>query len=92
MKLKIVSAVSLFLLVLNSVAFAGSGSKPKRTKARQTNRLVAQLPYSDAIVVIDIRRFLDDALPKVLASKPGILNKITAELDKVQTRLGVDLR
>lgn len=92
MKVKVLSAVSLLFLVLNSVGFVVAGTPRKKGKTGQTNRLVAQLPDSDAVAVLDARRFFDDALPKLLASRQPILNEITAKLDQIQRHIGIDLR
>jgi hypothetical protein len=92
MKTKILSVVTLLLLVMNSAVFVPAKSRPKKTKAGQTSRLVSLLPDSDAVAVIDARRFFDEALPRVLASKRAILSKITVELNDLQRQLGIDVR
>ena len=92
MKTKIISAISLLLLTLNSVGLVQAGPRPKKVKASQTSQLVARLPESDAVAVIDSRRFFDDALPKILASKPSLLNKITSALGDIERKTSVDLR
>jgi hypothetical protein len=91
MNRKLLSIVTLFLLVLNAAGF--SVAAPRDTKsAKQVNPLVAKLPASDAVAIVDSRRFFDQALPKILASRPDIIGKIAAHLTEFQTKTGIDLR
>jgi hypothetical protein len=59
---------------------------------KQVDPLVAKLPASDAVAVIDARRFFDEALPKILAAQPGLLGKINGHLTEFQTKTGIDAR
>src|SRR5262249_10232290 len=89
---KILSTVSLLAFVISSSGLVLANPRPKKVPAAQTSRLLTQLPDSDAVVLVDSRRFFDDALPKILASKPAILSKITAKVDEIQQRTSIDLR
>jgi hypothetical protein len=92
MKTRILSALSLIVLLFSSTGAVLSKPGPKRSPARQTNPLLLQLPESDSVALIDSRRFFDDALPKLLATKQSILTKIIGELDEIQRRTSIDLR
>lgn len=82
----------LMLFVLNAAAFADT-KKPKGKKAAsQTNRLVAQLPASDAAMFVDIQRLLNEALPRILSANPAKLNEINAQIDRLKTETGLDIR
>lgn len=91
MNSRVLSAVTLLLLLLNATGFALAG--PDRTAPRaQTDPLLRLLPESDAVALIDSRRLFDTALPTVLASKPALLSSINAKLDEVQQKTSIDLR
>jgi hypothetical protein len=92
MKKRILSAVSLFVFAVTSTGWSLAQPGPKKVLGPETSRLLSQLPESDAVVLVDSRRFFDDTLPKVLASKPAILAKITAKVDEIQQRTSIDLR
>ena len=92
MNRKILSVVTLFLLVLNAAGLSLAGPRNKSVPKRQVNPLVAKLPASDAVAIVDSRRFFDQALPKILASRPDIVGKITTHLDEFQAKTGIDAR
>ena len=88
MNSRVLSAVTLLLLLLNATGFALAG--PDRTAPRaQTDPLLRLLPESDAVALIDSRRLFDTALPTVLASKPALLSSINAKLDEVQQKTSI---
>jgi hypothetical protein len=60
--------------------------------APQTPTLLSSLPPSDAVAVIDVKRILNDALPKLLANNPSQLADVTAELARFKTQTGLDPR
>ena len=92
MNRKILSVVTLLLLVLNAVGLSLAGPRKKIAVKRQVNPLVAKLPASDAVATVDARRFFDQAMPKLLASRADIVGKITTHLNEFQTKTGVDPR
>jgi hypothetical protein len=92
MNRKIFSVVTLFLLILNAVGLSIAGPRKKVVVKRQVNPLVAKLPASDAVAIMDARRFFDQALPKLLASRPDIVGKIAEHLNQFQAKTGIDAR
>jgi hypothetical protein len=50
------------------------------------------LPASDAVVTVDVKRILNDALPKALAGDSAKMAEVNADIDKFKTKTGVDLR
>jgi len=88
MNRKILSAVTLFLMLLNATGFAVGKTETKRPPQ---NSLVAHLPDSDAVVIVDSRRFFDEA-PRILASKPTLLTKVDAAIADFQKKSGIDVR
>ena len=79
-------------LLLNVIGFGAVvthgpiGAKP------QVSRLVSLLPASDGVFVFDSKRFLDDALPKLLSANQPMLNEITTKITEIESRTGIDLR
>lgn len=67
-------------------------SKNAKAKSTQTNQLMSVLPASDAVMTLDVKRFMADALPNVLATKPQILTEINAKIEEVKGKIGIDLR
>lgn len=93
MNRKLLAVLSLAFLVLNAAGLMFADTKRRKAKPRgQVNALVAQLPDSDVVAVIDTRRFFDNALPKLLASQPNFLEKLTAGIENFQSRTGIDIR
>lgn len=93
MNRKILSILTLCLLMINAVSFTFAGTGPRKARAKkQVDPLVAKLPASDAVAVIGARRFFDEALPRLLASQQGLLGKINGYLTEFQTKTGIDPR
>jgi hypothetical protein len=82
-------------LLLTIAAFAGIClAQRSRTAAppRVDSSLLASLPPSDAVGLVQVRRLLQEALPQILADSPKKLAEVNAELDKFKTRTGIDAR
>jgi hypothetical protein len=79
-------------LLVNIVGFAGDNTRGARARKRQTTRLVSMLPASDGVAVFDSKRFLNEALPKVLAANQPLLSEITTKLSEIENKTGIDLR
>ncbi|MEP7149748.1 MAG: hypothetical protein ABI857_12790 [Acidobacteriota bacterium] len=89
MKFRIFVVLALSVLVLDLAASTLADSKAKKSNATE---LVSLLPASDGIVTFDVKRFFGQALPKLLSSNQPMLAKITGEIDKFQSRFGIDIR
>src|SRR6476469_5643895 len=92
MNRKLMSIVTLFLLILNAAGLSVAAPRDSKAAKRQINPLVAKLPASDAVAIVDSRRFFDQALPKILASRPDLVGKISAHITEFQTKTGIDVR
>lgn len=53
---------------------------------------VMMLPASDAVITADVKRILNEALPRAFSSDPAKLAKVNADIDNFKTRTGVNLR
>ncbi|HEV7903673.1 MAG TPA: hypothetical protein VGO96_07520 [Pyrinomonadaceae bacterium] len=64
-----------------------------RTQATATAAsLLASLPASDAVMSVDVRRLLSDALPRAYNNNPAELARINSEIDKFKADTGLDAR
>ncbi len=85
-------AVAALLLLQTTGAFASDTKRNGAKKAAAAARLVGMLPASDGVAVFETRRFLTDGLPRILSSNQPALAEITARLDEMTSRTGIDLR
>ena len=53
---------------------------------------IVPLPASDAVMFVDVRRLLTEAMPRALASDPAKLAQVNAEIDNFKARTGIDAR
>ncbi|HVG28487.1 MAG TPA: hypothetical protein VM864_02075 [Pyrinomonadaceae bacterium] len=54
--------------------------------------LIAQLPASDAVMTVDVKRLFNEAMPRAYASNPAELARVNGEIDKFKERTGLDAR
>jgi hypothetical protein len=92
MRTRIFALTALAALFLNVVGFAAADTRRAKAKQRQASRLISLLPASDGVAVFDAKRFLDDALPKVLSANQPMLSEIMSKISEVENRTGIDLR
>jgi hypothetical protein len=90
MKFKFLSIAAISVLLLNSLAFAVGDTRSGK-KAPASN-VLAILPDSDGIAVIDSKRFFEDALPKILSANQPMLTEVMSKIKAMETRTGIDLR
>jgi hypothetical protein len=88
MRVKVYAAIALLVLVVTSIGLAVDTPPVKKRAAG----LVGMLPASDVVAVVDSKRILNDALPRVLAANQPMLAKITGTMDSYQTKTGIDPR
>ena len=86
------SNAALIVLILAAIS-VNAQTRASRTAAQPAQpSLMASLPESDAVAQVKVRRLLNDVLPQVLASNPGKLAEVNADIDRFQTRTGLDPR
>lgn len=89
------SFIALLLFSLIGATVAPSVSAQTRTAgttAASAQDPLTMLPASDGVLVADVRRVLNEALPRALSSDPAKLAQVNADIDRFKTRTGVDLR
>ncbi len=92
MKIRFFAAAVIAVMLSNFAAFAAVDNHKRKTKKRQTNRLVTLLPASDGVAVFEAKRFLDEGLPKLLSANQPMLGEIMAKVNEMENRTGIDLR
>lgn len=90
MKSKLFAIFTLSVFVLNTAGSALADTKAR--KSANTAVLVAMLPASDGVVVFDIKRFLDSALPQMLSGNQTMLAEVTKAIDEARAKTGIDVR
>lgn len=89
-KLNILTVVALLMVLGFSLSAPRLADASKRTQAAPD--AFTFLPQSDGIMVIDVRRLMDETLPRVFATSTEKLTHINADIDKFKTKTGVDPR
>jgi hypothetical protein len=82
---------ALFALVtlLSTAAFADAKSK---TKQPASGDLVSQLPASDVVATVNLKRLMSEVAPQLLSSQPEKLAEMYAKIDELKAKTGIDLR
>ena len=91
MKFKMIASLLIAVLLSNVAVFAMPDDRGSKGK-KQTDRLVNLLPASDGVAVFESKRFLDEALPRILTANQPMLAKITSHIDMIRERAGIDVR
>ncbi len=77
------------LLVLFGISLSATRPADAQT-AKPGADAFSFLPQSDGIVVVDMRRLMDDTLPRVFATNSEKLTQVNADLDKFKAKTGID--
>ncbi|MDX6574638.1 MAG: hypothetical protein QOE96_591 [Blastocatellia bacterium] len=88
------SSIALGLVLVALCSGFGSGSAQRKPANNSTSPVdvLSYLPASDGIALIDVRRLINETLPRILAGDPAKLAQANAEIDKFKTRTGIDPR
>lgn len=93
MKIKVLAFAVMALLVTNMSGFARVDERRSKTKKKTKKaQVVAMLPASDGVAVFDSKRFLGEALPRVLSANQPMLDHINTSLDTIRDRTAIDMR
>ncbi|MCA1635839.1 MAG: hypothetical protein LC802_19650 [Acidobacteria bacterium] len=91
--------VALVALAIPSTAGAqtrrrGGAAKPstRPQAASAAARQAVPLPVSDAVLAVDLRRLLTEAVPRALAADPARLSAVNADIELFKARTGIDAR
>ncbi len=84
--------LSLFAAVVLMTAALFISGDTRNASAQTGSDLLAQLPASDAVATINLKRLLNEVVPQVLASQPAKLAEFNAKIDEIKAQTGVDMR
>lgn len=69
---------------------ARASAAPAQSAAQSA--IVAQLPASDAVLVVDARRLLSEALPRAFNNNAAEVSRVNAEIDEFRQKYGLNAR
>jgi hypothetical protein len=107
MNKKIYATLAALVLLLMAVAIYAGGvsarinspataqAKALTTSAQPTTLALeplTMLPASDAVVTLDVKRTLNEALPRAFSGNQPRLDQVNADIDRFKTRTGINLR
>jgi hypothetical protein len=81
----------LLAILLTTVMNVGLVSGQTAQTASAMDDPLAALPASDGVMFVDVRRLMMEIAPRLLASDPATLAKLTAALNEASTKTGVNL-
>ena len=80
-------------LVLATLALAGNGrSQTRSPRTAPPADVLSFLPASDAVMLIDVRRLLNETMPQILAGDKEKLAQANSEIEKFKSQTGIDPR
>src|SRR5258708_32915946 len=84
----LVSSIALAIVLVILCSGFGSGSTQRRpaTNPAQPVDAFSYLPASDGVALIDVRRLMNETMPRILAGDPAKLAQANADIDKFKTR------
>jgi hypothetical protein len=85
-------ALAFTLVALCSAFGSGSAQRKPASKSAPPADVLSYLPASDGIALIDVRRLMNETLPRILSGDPAKLVTANAEIEKFKTRTGIDPR
>ena len=85
-------SISLLAVIAGLTAAFLSGAAQPQRNASAVSDLASYLPASDAIVMVDVKRMLNETMPAILAGDSAKLAQANAEIDKFKAKVGVDPR
>jgi hypothetical protein len=92
-KKKLLGTSIAITLVLVTLALTFNGRSQTRTPRTSPGaEALSYLPASDAIMLVDVRRLLNETMPQILAGDKVKLAQANSEIDKFKSRTGIDPR
>jgi hypothetical protein len=92
-KIILYAALAAFAMTSFGVAIVGYTQTARtKTNNKPVPSLLASLPESDAVAIVNIKSALDEAMPRLLAGNPAKIAEINAQIDQFKNRTGLDPR
>ncbi|MDT4956075.1 MAG: hypothetical protein QOJ02_4213 [Acidobacteriota bacterium] len=79
---------AIFIAIIVSFTLAPSHSVAAPTDTRP---LLSSLPASDVVMFVDLQRIMTEIIPRLLAKDPATLAKMTAAINEVKIKSGVNI-
>lgn len=99
MKRNIYAALLTFAVLLAPLTAATHAQTNRRRAATQRTPVaqaatqdIVPLPASDAVVFVDLKRLISEAIPRALAGDAAKLAEVNADIEQFRTRTGIDAR
>jgi hypothetical protein len=90
---KILGSLIAVTIILATLALTFNGrSQTRQARTSPQAEALSYLPASDAIMLIDVRRLLNETMPQILAGDKVKLAQANSEIDKFKSRTGIDPR
>jgi TolA-binding protein len=90
------AAVSALVLTAEAQTRRGRGASATRAAAaappRAADPAALPLPASDAVVLVELRRLMTEAVPRALAGDTARLAEVNADIEQFKARTGLDAR
>lgn len=90
---------STLMLIVAALCAPAATARTQRARASATGaqttataRAPFALPASDAVLMVDLKRLLTEAVPRALAGDAARLAQVNADIEGFKTRTGVDAR
>lgn len=81
------------LLISNLLVSDARAQRPRTQRPRPAAPTVLnQLPESDAVIFVDVRRLLNEVIPGVYAGNPTKLAQANSQMDRFKSQTGIDAR
>jgi hypothetical protein len=84
--------IAISVVAAMGVVLGSSTAKAQRQPQSQTAEVFDFVPASDGVVVVDVKRLMNETLPRVFAGDATKLAQVNSELDKFKAQTGIDAR
>jgi hypothetical protein len=90
--LAVLFALAALALPSSAQTRRGQTASARRNATTAAAGIIAQLPASDAVMTVDVKRLFNEGLPRAYANNPAELARVNGEIDKFKERTGLDAR
>jgi len=89
---KSIKLVSFSTAIILCLSVLGLAQTRPRTSPVPAPSLMSSLPQSDAVAQVQVKRLINEVIPRVMANNPAKLAEINSNLDNFKNRTGLDAR
>lgn len=81
----------MILVILVALIASLTLASDRKAAPPDARTLLSSLPASDVVVYVDLQRILTEIIPRLLAKDPATLARMTAGINEVKTKSGVNI-